>query len=161
MASLLAVSLDALEAPIVDAVRALDSATTVECAGKLVRERPFTDAALPKMGGNVASPLFKSNYLREIPTIGNALRQSIDDYERSRQYSFNVKTSEKLYYDRAMANVVADLDMLDLLRNKWLDALQDLDNSDDPRDLDTARSAAHDYVRVADIRIPPGKITSC
>ena len=160
--------LDALEAPVVEAVQKLEAMSPeTPCLARLLRERPFTDSSLSRVGGNVPQPLFRFNYVRELPLVGNALRQSIDDYERKgRLYSAPGVKAEGLYYDRAVANVVANLDLLDLYRNAWLDKLQDLDdtlNEEETADmkqkaLESARNAARDYVHLADIKIPKEKL---
>ena len=124
----------------------------------------FTDATLPRVGGNVpkSAALFRGNYVRPLPLVGNALRASVDAYEKTRRYS-RVGKDEAAFYERAQSNIVADLDMLDLLRNSWLDALQDLEQElddalQDPltadpdaqrAGLDAARVAGHKYARAA------------
>lgn len=153
-----------LEAPIVEATRLLLDESP--CLRRILHERPFTDDSLPRVGGNVprSSRLFKSNYERPLPVVGNALRAAINDYEQARRYDVTglTKADTTLYYERVASSAALDLDYLDLLRNTWLQAVQDLEAADDDDDwqvaLAAARTAATDYVRAARIDLPPQEI---
>lgn len=150
-----------LERPIVEAAGLL--LDDQPCLRRMLRERPFTDDSLPRVGGNVprSSRLFRSNYERPLPVIGNALRAAIDDYEKGRRYDVTglTKADTTLYYERVASTAALDLDYLDLLRNTWLQAIQDLEAADDDDDwqvaLAAARRAATDYIRAARIDVPP------
>eukprot|EP00633_Aureoumbra_lagunensis_P003711 CAMPEP_0197300578 /NCGR_PEP_ID=MMETSP0890-20130614/48694_1 /TAXON_ID=44058 ORGANISM="Aureoumbra lagunensis, Strain CCMP1510" /NCGR_SAMPLE_ID=MMETSP0890 /ASSEMBLY_ACC=CAM_ASM_000533 /LENGTH=195 /DNA_ID=CAMNT_0042779505 /DNA_START=219 /DNA_END=809 /DNA_ORIENTATION=- len=162
------------EREIIESIERLKSLTHKDkiCVSKVLQEKPFTDKTLSQMGGNVPggnSRLFKQNYVRLLPTTGNALRKSIDNFEKLRTYELkNLRESDGLYYQRAISNVIADLDLLDLLRNSWLDAIQDLEASssspDDDDDLSPllhiALDKGNEYIKKAQISssLPPEDI---
>ena len=133
---------DAARADVATAVQILDALSLTDrgCARDVLRGLPFTDAALPKVGGNVprSARLFKGNYERPLPTVGNALRRSINAVEADMTFEVTAPArggrqttavaGEDLYVERARSNAIASLDYLDLLRNDVLDAVQLLES---------------------------------
>ena len=189
----LAASLPAAAVPAPDPAAArvdvLSAAATLEslslsnrgCARSVLRGAPFTDESLPKVGGNVpkSAALFRGNYERPLPTVGNALRRSINAVEASMTFEVRAPARggretaavaggvDALYAERASQNAVATLDYLDLLRNDWLDAVQlleaELDDGGDGAayDATAARNALASSKQAARAWIaaarPPGE----
>lgn len=149
-----------LEKPIVEAASLFDGTVNPDCLREYLASRPITD---PTLRTRTKEPFFKTS--RAIPTVGNALRESIDEYEKTRRYDAagleQAKTT--LYYERAKATAIANLDYLDLLRNVWLDALQELDallqdttySGEELRvALGSVNDASRDFLAAAQIALP-------
>ena len=143
------------------------------CAQKALSTAPFTDASLPTKGGNVPrsevpfipglyypKSLFASNYERPLPTIGNALRKNMDEAGRELQFAKPKATmdDDDVFVKRAKTEAALSMDYLDLLRNEWLDAVQQLESDLDAEgfdakaasnDLDAARRGAKKWLEAA------------
>jgi len=127
------------------------------CAQKALSSAPFTDASLPTKGGNVPpsevpfipglyypKSLFAANYERPLPTIGNALRRNMDAAGRELQFAKPKATmDEDVFVKRAKTEAALSMDYLDLLRNEWLDAVQQLESDLDAEGFD-AKAASND-----------------
>ena len=148
------------------------------CAQKVLSGAPFTDVSLPKKGGNVPpsevpfipglyypKSLFAANYERPLPTIGNALRKNMDAAGRELQFAKPKATMEDdVFVKRAKTEAALSMDYLDLLRNEWLDAVQQLESDLDAEgfdaktaagDLDAARRGARKWLEAARAPTPP------
>jgi hypothetical protein len=142
------------------------------CAQKVLSSAPFTDASLPTKGGNVPpsevpfipglyypKSLFAANYERPLPTIGNALRRNMDAAGRELQFAKPKATmDDDVFVKRAKTEAALSMDYLDLLRNGWLDAVQQLESDLDDEgydsktaaaDLDAARRGAKKWLEAA------------
>ena len=142
------------------------------CAQKALSTAPFTDASLPTKGGNVPrsevpfipglyypKSLFAANYERPLPTIGNALRKNMDAAGRELQFAKPKATmDDDVFVKRAKTEAALSMDYLDLLRNEWLDAVQQLESDLDAEgfdakaasnDLDAARRGAKKWLEAA------------
>ena len=142
------------------------------CAQKALSSAPFTDASLPTKGGNVPpsevpfipglyypKSLFAANYERPLPTIGNALRKNMDAAGRELQFAKPKATmDDDVFVKRAKTEAALSMDYLDLLRNEWLDAVQQLESDLDAEgfdakvasgDLDVARRGAKKWLEAA------------
>ena len=142
------------------------------CAQKALSSAPFTDASLPTKGGNVPpsevpfipglyypKSLFAANYERPLPTIGNALRKNMDAAGRELQFAKPKATmDDDVFVKRAKTEAALSMDYLDLLRNEWLDAVQQLESDLDDvgydsktaaADLDVARRGAKKWLEAA------------
>ena len=143
------------------------------CAQKALSTAPFTDASLPTKGGNVPpsevpfipglyypKSLFAANYERPLPTIGNALRKNMDAAGRELQFAKPKATmdDDDVFVKRAKTEAALSMDYLDLLRNGWLDAVQQLESDLDDEgydsktaaaDLDAARRGAKKWLEAA------------
>ena len=128
------------------------------CAQKALSSAPFTDASLPTKGGNVPrsevpfipglyypKSLFAANYERPLPTIGNALRKNMDAAGRELQFAKPKATTmdDDVFVKRAKTEAALSMDYLDLLRNEWLDAVQQLESDLDAEGFD-AKAASND-----------------
>ncbi len=127
------------------------------CAQKVLSGAPFTDASLPTKGGNVPpsevpfipglyypKSLFAANYERPLPTIGNALRKNMDAAGRELQFAKPKATmDDDVFVKRAKTEAALSMDYLDLLRNEWLDAVQQLESDLDAEGFD-AKAASND-----------------
>ena len=157
------------------AAATLDALTLSDraCAQKALSSAPFTDASLPTKGGNVPrsevpfipglyypKSLFAANYERPLPTIGNALRKNMDAAGRELQFAKPKATTmdEDVFVKRAKTEAALSMDYLDLLRNEWLDAVQQLESDLDAEgfdakaasnDLDAARRGAKKWLEAA------------
>ena len=148
------------------------------CAQKVLSTAPFTDASLPTKGGNVPpsevpfipglyypKSLFAANYERPLPTIGNALRKNMDAAGRELQFAKPKATmDDDVFVKRAKTEAALSMDYLDLLRNEWLDAVQQLESDLDAEgfdaktaagDLDAARRGARKWLEAARAPTPP------
>ena len=142
------------------------------CAQKVLSGAPFTDASLPTKGGNVPpsevpfipglyypKSLFAANYERPLPTIGNALRRNMDAAGRELQFAKPKATmDDDVFVKRAKTEAALSMDYLDLLRNEWLDAVQQLESDLDAEgfdakgasgDLDAARRGGRKWLEAA------------
>ena len=142
------------------------------CAQTVLSGAPFTDASLPTKGGNVPpsevpfipglyypKSLFAANYERPLPTIGNALRKNMDAAGRELQFAKPKATmDDDVFVKRAKTEAALSMDYLDLLRNEWLDAVQQLESDLDDvgydsksaaADLDAARRGAKKWLEAA------------
>ena len=142
------------------------------CAQTVLSTAPFTDASLPTKGGNVPpsevpfipglyypKSLFAANYERPLPTIGNALRKNMDAAGRELQFAKPKATmDDDVFVKRAKTEAALSMDYLDLLRNEWLDAVQQLESDLDDvgydsktaaADLDVARRGAKKWLEAA------------
>ena len=152
----------AFSSPLDDVLRAaatLDALSLSDraCAQKALSSAPFTDASLPTKGGNVPpsevpfipglyypKSLFAANYERPLPTIGNALRKNMDAAGRELQFAKPKATmDEDVFVKRAKTEAALSMDYLDLLRNEWLDAVQQLESDLDAEGFD-AKAASND-----------------
>ena len=154
------------------------------CAQKVLSTAPFTDASLPTKGGNVPrsevpfipglyypKSLFAANYERPLPTIGNALRRNMDAAGRELQFAKPKATmDDDVFVKRAKTEAALSMDFLDLLRNEWLDAVQQLESDLDAEgfdartaagDLDAARRGARKWLEAARAPTPPTVGTLC
>ena len=167
----------AFSAPLDDVLQAaatLDALSLSDraCAQKVLSGAPFTDVSLPKKGGNVPpsevpfipglyypKSLFAANYERPLPTIGNALRRNMDAAGRELQFAKPKATmDDDVFVKRAKTEAALSMDYLDLLRNEWLDAVQQLESDLDAEgfdakaasnDLDAARRGAKKWLEAA------------
>ena len=167
----------AFSAPLDDVLQAaatLDALSLSDraCAQKVLSGAPFTDVSLPKKGGNVPpsevpfipglyypKSLFAANYERPLPTIGNALRRNMDAAGRELQFAKPKATmDDDVFVKRAKTEAALSMDYLDLLRNGWLDAVQQLESDLDAGgfdaktaagDLDAARRGARKWLEAA------------
>ena len=154
----------AFSSPLDDVLRAaatLDALSLSDraCAQKALSSAPFTDASLPTKGGNVPpsevpfipglyypKSLFAANYERPLPTIGNALRRNMDAAGRELQFAKPKATmddGDDVFVKRAKTEAALSMDYLDLLRNEWLDAVQQLESDLDAEGFD-AKAASND-----------------
>ena len=156
------------------AAATLDALTLSDraCAQNVLSTAPFTDASLPTKGGNVPpsevpfipglyypKSLFAANYERPLPTIGNALRKNMDAAGRELQFAKPKATmDDDVFVKRAKTEAALSMDYLDLLRNGWLDAVQQLESDLDDEgydsktaaaDLDAARRGAKKWLEAA------------
>ena len=173
----------AFSAPLDDVLQAaatLDALSLSDraCAQKALSSAPFTDVSLPKKGGNVPpsevpfipglyypKSLFAANYERPLPTIGNALRRNMDAAGRELQFAKPKATmDDDVFVKRAKTEAALSMDYLDLLRNEWLDAVQQLESDLDAEgfdaktaagDLDAARRGARKWLEAARAPTPP------
>ena len=140
--------------PVLSAAATLDALSVDDpsCAREALLAPPFTDASLPKVGGNVpryvapftdftplfSDRLFANNYVRPLPTVGNVLRRQINAFEAGLRFegpkAGDRDAFEEMAAQRATMTAAASLDYLDLLRNDWLDAVQSLELELDPGD---------------------------
>ena len=159
---------------VLQAVATLDALSLSDraCAQKVLSSAPFTDASLPTKGGNVPpsevpfipglyypKSLFAANYERPLPTIGNALRRNMDAAGRELQFAKPKATmDDDVFVKRAKTEAALSMDYLDLLRNGWLDAVQQLESDLDDEgydsktaaaDLDAARRGAKKWLEAA------------
>ena len=159
---------------VLSAAATLDALSLADraCAQKVLSTAPFTDASLPTKGGNVPrsevpfipglyypKSLFAANYERPLPTIGNALRKNMDAAGRELQFAKPKATmDEDVFVKRAKTEAALSMDYLDLLRNEWLDAVQQLESDLDAEgfdakvasgDLDAARRGAKKWLEAA------------
>ena len=160
---------------VLSAAATLDALSLADraCAQKVLSTAPFTDASLPTKGGNVPrsevpfipglyypKSLFAANYERPLPTIGNALRKNMDAAGRELQFAKPKATTmdEDVFVKRAKTEAALSMDYLDLLRNEWLDAVQQLESDLDAEgfdakaasnDLDAARRGAKKWLETA------------
>ena len=165
---------------VLSAAATLDALSLADraCAQKVLSTAPFTDASLPTKGGNVPrsevpfipglyypKSLFAANYERPLPTIGNALRKNMDAAGRELQFAKPKATmDEDVFVKRAKTEAALSMDYLDLLRNEWLDAVQQLESDLDAEgfdakvasgDLDAARRGARKWLEAARAPTPP------
>jgi len=173
----------AFSAPLDDVLQAaatLDALSLSDraCAQKVLSGAPFTDVSLPKKGGNVPpsevpfipglyypKSLFAANYERPLPTIGNALRRNMDAAGRELQFAKPKATmDDDVFVKRAKTEAALSMDYLDLLRNEWLDAVQQLESDLDAEgfdakvasgDLDVARRGGKKWLEAARAPTPP------
>jgi len=156
------------------------------CAQKVLSSAPFTDASLPTKGGNVPpsevpfipglyypKSLFAANYERPLPTIGNALRRNMDAAGRELQFAKPKATmddGDDVFVKRAKTEAALSMDYLDLLRNEWLDAVQQLESDLDAEgfdakaasnDLDAARRGARKWLDAARAPVAPSLGALC
>ena len=159
---------------VLQAAATLDALSLADraCAQKVLSTAPFTDASLPTKGGNVPrsevpfipglyypKSLFAANYERPLPTIGNALRKNMDAAGRELQFAKPKATmDDDVFVKRAKTEAALSMDYLDLLRNEWLDAVQQLESDLDDvgydsktatADLDAARRGGRKWLEAA------------
>ena len=159
---------------VLSAAATLDALSLADraCAQKVLSTAPFTDASLPTKGGNVPrsevpfipglyypKSLFAANYERPLPTIGNALRKNMDAAGRELQFAKPKATmDDDVFVKRAKTEAALSMDYLDLLRNEWLDAVQQLESDLDAEgfdakvasgDLDAARRGGRKWLEAA------------
>lgn len=164
---------------VLSAAATLDALSLADraCAQKALGGPPFTDAALPSKGGNVPpsqvpfipglyypKALFAADYERPLPTIGNALRKNINEAGKGLRFNKPQATMDgDVFVERAKTEAALSMDYLDLLRNEWLDAVQQLESNLDDEgfdakvaatDLDAARRGARKWLEAAQVGPP-------